>query len=68
MKSLFEDIEEPRKSLFLIEEELEKHIRFEERVLFEKIQKVATEDELKVIEQHHLSESFEENKEDEFWK
>jgi iron-sulfur cluster repair protein YtfE (RIC family) len=68
LKSLFEDIEEPRKSLFLIEEELEKHIRFEERVLFEKIQKVATEDELKVIEQHHLSESFEENKEDEFWK
>ena len=68
LKSLFEDIEEPRKSLFLIEEELEKHIRFEERVLFEKIQKVATEDELKAIEQHHLSESFEENKEDEFWK
>lgn len=68
LKRLFENIKDPLKSLGLIEEELEKHIRFEERVLFEKVQEVATEIDLKKIELHHSSESFEENIEDEFWK
>jgi iron-sulfur cluster repair protein YtfE (RIC family) len=68
LKSLFEDDEEPMKSLSLIEEELEKHIRFEERILFEKIQKIATERDLKAIELHHVSGNFEENTKDIFWK
>ena len=37
------------KSLSLFEEELEQHIRFEERVLFNEIQEIATEEELKLI-------------------
>ena len=51
-----------------IEEELDKHIRFEERILFPEIQKVATEDELNYIEKTHNDEVFEDNLVDEFWK
>lgn len=67
LKRLFENEEDPLKSLSLIEEELEKHIRFEERVLFEKVQEIATAGELKAIELHHASGEFKENTEDVFW-
>ncbi len=67
LKRLFENNEEPLKSLSLIEEELEKHIRFEERILFQKVQLVASKGELKAIELHHGSGDFEENTEDVFW-
>jgi len=51
-----------------IEEELDKHIRFEERILFPEIQKVATDDELSYIEKTHDDAAFEDNLVDEFWK
>ncbi len=65
---LFENEEEIEKSLSLIEEELEKHIRFEERVLFNEIQEIATEGQLKLVSEKHTEEKFQENTEDEFWK
>ncbi len=46
---------------------LEAHIRFEERILFEKIQSVATEVELAEIERIHNDAPFVEHS-DEFWK
>ncbi len=66
LKKLFEDEQSIEKSLSLLEEELEKHIRFEERVLFNEIQSVATKEQLQVINAIH-EERFEENSEDEFW-
>ena len=40
---LFTNTHSISKSLSLIEEELEQHIRFEERILFNEIQKIGTE-------------------------
>lgn len=65
---LFESKDEIEKSLSLIEEELESHIRFEERVLFGEIQNIATEEQLKRVAEKHTDEKFQENTEDEFWK
>jgi iron-sulfur cluster repair protein YtfE (RIC family) len=65
---LFEKMEGPTRSLSLIEEELEAHIRFEERVLFPKIQKVATSEQLRTIEEHHTELLACDNWEDPFWK
>jgi len=64
---LFTEEEDIPKALSLIEEELQKHIRFEERVLFPEIQKVASPADYHTIEKHHREESFEENTSDEFW-
>ncbi len=68
LQRLFEDEKDPGKSLSLIEEELELHVRFEERELFNEIQKRASEEELAVISEKHTDKRFEENTEDEFWK
>lgn len=68
LKELFEDQENISKSLSLIEEDLEQHIRFEERVLFPEIQKIATEDDLILIGKIHLEKKFMDNVEDEFWR
>lgn len=65
---LFNDTDEIDKSLSLIEEELEKHIRFEERVLFNEIQKIATEQQLKTISKIHNDEKFNDNTDDPFWE
>tara|TARA_R110000868_G_scaffold3024_12_gene20371 strand:- start:2675 stop:3136 length:462 start_codon:yes stop_codon:yes gene_type:complete len=51
-----------------IEEELDKHIRFEERILFPEIQKVATDNQLLHIEKIHYQEPFKDKLDDEFWK
>ena len=56
------------KSLSKIEEELEAHIRFEERTLFPEIQKIATKDQLQTIEQHHQEILACDDWDDEFWK
>ncbi|MDC6390466.1 hemerythrin domain-containing protein [Maribacter sp. PR1] len=64
---LFAETDAPSKSLSLIEEELEKHIRFEERVLFNEIQKVATEKQLEAISKIHTDEKFNDNINDPFW-
>lgn len=68
LERLFKDDKDPERSLSLIEEELEKHVRFEERKLFNAIQEVATREELQKIEDSHNAQDFEENVDDEFWK
>ncbi|MEO6884511.1 MAG: hemerythrin domain-containing protein [Bacteroidia bacterium] len=54
LKRLFENTTDLEKSLNHIEEELEAHIRFEKRILFNEIQNSATKEELKNAEQQHL--------------
>ena len=49
LKRLFTVSDDEAKALSKIEEELDKHIRFEERVLFPEIQKVATEDQMAIV-------------------
>ncbi len=67
LKRLFEAESDLIRNLSLIEEELEQHIRFEERKLFQEIQNLATTAELELVAQNHTSEKFLENTEDEFW-
>ena|SRR5690606_14325181 len=68
LSRLFEQTDDLEKNLSLIEEELDKHIRFEERILFPEIQKAATEAQFAHIERIHQSEPFEDKLDDEFWK
>lgn len=68
IKRLFAEEHEDSKTLSKIEEELEQHIRFEERILFPEIQKVATEEQLQHIEAIHQPEDFVDKSDDEFWK
>lgn len=53
IERLFKDSKDPDKSLSLLEEELDAHIRFEERILFNEIQNAATEEQLQKIEEIH---------------
>lgn len=68
LKRLFETKIDLQKSISLIEEELEKHIRFEERVLFNEIQKEASSEQLLQIEMDCSDKSFYENLSDVFWE
>jgi len=68
LQRLFEDKADTSKSLSLIEEELELHIRFEERVLFNEIQQQATEQQLALIQEIHTDNNNCEDWKDEFWK
>lgn len=68
LKRLFENENDEYKYICLIEEELEAHIRFEERILFNEIQKVVTKEQLKQIEEFHTENHFNDNLADEFWK
>ncbi|HEY9490082.1 MAG TPA: hemerythrin domain-containing protein [Chryseosolibacter sp.] len=68
LKRLFEMDEEKHKSLGLIEEELELHIRFEERILLNEVQKVATPLELVEIEKHNKEADLSDDWEDKFWQ
>jgi iron-sulfur cluster repair protein YtfE (RIC family) len=68
LKRLFDSKTDIMKSLHYIEEELEQHIRFEERVLFNVIQDAATPGQLQKLENLHNEEQFCENSEDVFWK
>ena len=67
LKRLFSQTTDLEKSLGRIEEELEKHIRFEERVLFPEVQTEATAEQLAEIAKIHNHEVFVENNEDPFW-
>lgn len=67
LRRLFNDDQDIEKSLHKIEEELEQHIRFEERILFPEIQKNATEAQLELIEDIHHDERFVDNDADQFW-
>lgn len=68
LQHLFEDRLNILNSLNFIEKELESHIRFEERILFQEIQKVATEEQLIAIERLHKNEKFVDNLTDVFWE
>lgn len=67
IKRLFESTVDLNKQLSQIEELLESHIRFEERVLFNEIQSLATPYQLQQIAIHHIEEKFEDNLSDPFW-
>jgi len=57
-----------QKNIGLIGDELVDHIRFEERVLFGEIQKIATTEQLLSIEFNHSDEKFVDNLSDPFWE
>ena len=66
IKRLFMTHDKLEQNLSLIEEELVSHIRFEERILFQEIQAVATDEQMKMIEEAHSKHIINEW-EDEFW-
>lgn len=68
LESLFTEKTDVANSLRQISIELEKHIRFEERVLFNEIQLAATVEQLDIIKKNHPDEKFCENQTDTFWK
>lgn len=68
LKRLFESSTDILKNLSMIEEELDAHIRFEERVLFNEIQLIANEEQLQLIELNHNDVEFIDNEIDVFWK
>lgn len=67
LRKLFSSWEDPEKTLGQIEEELEQHIRFEERTLFPVIQVKASVEQLETIEEYGSREKFVENDLDTFW-
>lgn len=70
LNRLFTGTEDPVVRISQIEEELEAHIRFEERVLFTAIEEVATDKELARIHEMHGSQEPNANEdptEDAFW-
>lgn len=67
LERLFKDQKDKVRSLNLIEEELEQHIRFEERLLFNEIQQNATPEQLNDMVMHH-TDLLCDNWDDEFWK
>lgn len=69
LKRLFSQDTEVEIALNNIEEELDSHIRFEERVLFNKIQEVASAEQLADIEKHHNGIQFSDDDwQDHFWE
>ncbi len=68
LRQLFDEEVEVPKALKRIEEELDLHIRFEERELFNEIQQTASPGQLKEIEERHGEISFSDDEwEDQFW-
>ncbi len=66
LQNLFEETQHAPESLQSIQKELDEHIRYEERILFNKIQEVATEEQLNRILEVH-KDTFCDNWQDEFW-
>lgn len=67
LKQHFESKTDILENLKLIEKELDEHIRFEERVLFNEIQSAATEAQLLQIKEVHTETAFSDNVTDAFW-
>ncbi|UNY98799.1 hemerythrin domain-containing protein [Zhouia spongiae] len=65
---LFEQITDLSNVLHRIEQKLDDHIRFEERILFPEIQKTAGDEQMNEIEKIHHAIPFKDNLHDEFWK
>lgn len=68
IRRLFKDKKDPEKSLHRLEEELDAHIRFEERILFNEIQKIATPEQLAKVEEIHEELEKTPDYEDPFWE
>lgn len=68
LKTLFESQEDISHTLSEIERLINDHIRFEERVLFNAIQEVATGGELELLKSIHSDSAHSDVWEDEFWK
>ena len=68
LHELFNTDEHLQFTLELIKLGLENHIRFEERVLFKEIQKVATPEQIKAFAELESKQVFEENMDDPFWE
>lgn len=68
LEKLFEETSCFVENLKQISDELEAHIRFEERTLFSEIQKKATTEQLNKINEIHSGDIFIENTDDFFWK
>lgn len=68
LKRLFMQDTDIWRSLNLIEEELDSHIRFEERILFNEVQRIATAAQLSSIAKHHNVATHRDDWSDEFWK
>lgn len=69
LKRLFDRENGIDEALELITEELNSHIRFEERVLFNEIQQIATPEQFAEVEKHHDGVGFSEDDwKDHFWK
>ena len=71
LKRLFEDIKAEEKNVGIVEELLEAHIRFEERVLFSAIERIASASQLGEVQARHDGHTVEmkdhEEWQDEFW-
>lgn len=65
---LFEEKDCSADSLTRIEQLLEEHIRFEERVLFKELQRVVQEDQLLAALGNHTDKPAEDSWEDKFWE
>jgi iron-sulfur cluster repair protein YtfE (RIC family) len=67
LNRLFKSTTELLKNLSLIAEELESHIRFEERILFNEIQSNATTAQLELVKLYHSDVPFADDLTDPFW-
>lgn len=68
LSQLFQDTENTMISLIQIGEILEKHIRFEERVMFKELQRLVPEDKLIAALGTHIEKPEDDNWEDKFWE
>lgn len=68
LERLFNDDKDVNRSLSLIEELLDLHIRFEERTLFNHIQKIATPEQFELMEEKHNEPIKEGYWKDRFWQ
>ncbi len=67
LKKLFSQEEMDYEFLNYLQVALEKHIRFEERILFNEIQEVASPEQLAIVNQHNAAEQEELEWEDDYW-
>ncbi|SFB03284.1 cation-binding protein [Algoriphagus aquimarinus] len=67
LKKLFSKEDMDYEFLNYLQIALEKHIRFEERILFNEIQDVATPQQLAMVDQHNAAEQDELEWEDDYW-
>lgn len=68
LERLIKDDVDVLASLHSVAELIEKHIRFEERELFNEVEKILTEKEIDLINKYHEEINELESYEDEFWK